>query len=100
MLSLAKSNACFPGLQCGKILKHFNGHLHRVLRMIVWGLLLSAIGAALAEFQKNGGLIPLNKNLWYVSTALCIFKLGLGYLFVQSVQPFSALGGCHNYSNG
>jgi len=32
--------------------------------MIVWGLLLGVVGAALAEFKKNGGLIPLNKNLW------------------------------------
>ena len=41
--------------------------------MIVWGLLLSVMGAALAEFKKNGGLIPLNKNLWWV--AYCAFVL-------------------------
>ena len=41
--------------------------------MIVWGLLLGVVGAALAEFKKNGGLIPLNKNLWWV--AYCAFVL-------------------------
>ena len=54
------------GLQCGKILKHFTSHVQRVPRMIVWGLVLSLVGAALAEFKKNGGMIPLNKNLWWV----------------------------------
>ena len=66
---------CFLGLQCGKILIYHKGHVHRIVRMIIWGLILGLIGAALAEFKQNGGAIPLNKNLWYVHMYVCMFYL-------------------------
>ena len=44
------------------------------------------VGAALAEFKKNGGLIPLNKNLWWV--AYCAFVLYVHKMYAIELDLF------------
>lgn len=74
--SLTSIAMCFLGLQCGKILKHFRSHKHRIPRMLIWGFVLCLIGAALCEFKKDGGVMPLNKNLWSLSFILVMAGTG------------------------
>ncbi|KAL1516625.1 hypothetical protein ABEB36_000511 [Hypothenemus hampei] len=52
------------GVQAGVTLLTFKGHFERILRWLIWGVLLGVIGGALCGFSKEDGLIPLNKNLW------------------------------------
>ncbi|KAK3583015.1 hypothetical protein CHS0354_005656 [Potamilus streckersoni] len=58
---------CFLGLQAGKVLVTFRNWKARVIRFIIWGLVLCLIGGILCKFSKNDGWIPINKNLWSVS---------------------------------
>ncbi|XP_064638984.1 heparan-alpha-glucosaminide N-acetyltransferase-like [Lineus longissimus] len=66
---------CFLGLQAGKILVTYPCYKSRLLRFLIWGLLLGAIGTTLCKGTKNEGWIPLNKNLWSVSFILCMAGL-------------------------
>ncbi|KAL3877243.1 hypothetical protein ACJMK2_034976 [Sinanodonta woodiana] len=63
---------CFLGLQAGKILVTFRNWKARVIRFIIWGLVLCLIGGILCKFSKNDGWIPINKNLWSVSFVLTL----------------------------
>ncbi|KAH3871783.1 hypothetical protein DPMN_034997 [Dreissena polymorpha] len=63
---------CFLGLQAGKILRTFPDWKSRVKRFIIWGVVLGVITAILCEGKKDGGFIPINKNLWSLSFVLCL----------------------------
>lgn len=52
---------CWLGCQAGRILHHHRSTRARVVRWLVWGLLVGAVGTALCGFSRDGGLIPLNK---------------------------------------
>ncbi|XP_011447071.3 heparan-alpha-glucosaminide N-acetyltransferase isoform X1 [Magallana gigas] len=69
---------CYLGLQAGKILMTFKEPSARVKRFLIWGLFLCLIAGALCGFKKDGGTIPLNKNLWSLSFVLCM----AGFAFV------------------
>jgi len=69
---------CWLGVQLGRILLDHKTNLPRVARCIVWGSVLCLIGGTLCKFAKNGGWIPLNKNLWSLSFVLVMG--GLGFL--------------------
>ncbi|CAB3994078.1 heparan-alpha-glucosaminide N-acetyltransferase-like [Paramuricea clavata] len=60
----------FLGLQAGKIIVNHADHIERERRLISWGLILGFIATGLCGASKNGGLIPVNKNLWSVSFIL------------------------------
>ena len=70
----------FFGYQAGRILISYQSHKERCLRWIIWGLIFIAIGTGLCGGSKEGGLVPLNKNMWSVSF---IFLLaGLAFLIL------------------
>ena len=44
--------------------------LFRTIRFMMWSILLAVLGGLLCGFSKEGGLIPINKNLWSLSYVL------------------------------
>ncbi|XP_071495870.1 heparan-alpha-glucosaminide N-acetyltransferase-like [Diadema antillarum] len=58
---------CIFGLQAGKILHHFHTASGRLLRLVLWGVLLITCSAVLSKCTMADGWIPINKNLWSVS---------------------------------
>ncbi|RHY27979.1 hypothetical protein DYB32_006369 [Aphanomyces invadans] len=59
-------------------------------------------GLALCEFKKNGGFIPINKNLWSLSFVLAVSGLACGALAVVYllVDHFAVWGGTPFRENG
>ncbi|XP_062582853.1 heparan-alpha-glucosaminide N-acetyltransferase-like isoform X1 [Saccostrea cucullata] len=85
---------CFLGLQAGKILMTYKEPAARVKRFIIWGVILCLIAGALCEFKKDGGAIPINKNLWSLSFVLCMagfafFLLAFCYLTIDVYKVWS-----------
>ncbi|XP_061196047.1 heparan-alpha-glucosaminide N-acetyltransferase-like isoform X2 [Saccostrea echinata] len=85
---------CFLGLQAGKILMTYKEPAARVKRFIIWGVILCIIAGALCEFKKDGGAIPINKNLWSLSFVLCMagfafFLLAFCYLTIDVYKVWS-----------
>ncbi|XP_063814810.1 heparan-alpha-glucosaminide N-acetyltransferase-like isoform X2 [Pseudophryne corroboree] len=75
----------FFGLQAGKIILCYRKSPHKILkRFLLWSILLGIISAILTKCARDGGFIPINKNLWslsFVSTLSCFSFLLLGLLF-------------------
>lgn len=85
---------CYLGLQAGKILMTFKEPSARVKRFLIWGLFLCLIAGALCGFKKDGGTIPLNKNLWSLSFVLCMagfafFLLAFCYVTIDVYKVWS-----------
>jgi len=92
----------YLGLQSGRMLLAFATSTQRLLRFAVWGSVLCFIAACLCGFSRDGGVIPINKNMWSLSFVLLMagsanFMLALSF-FVVDVQgwytgfPFQAVG--------
>lgn len=60
----------FLGMHAGRILLLYHNNRQRMIRWLLNGVLWGLIGAGLCQFQQNGGMIPINKNLWSVSYVL------------------------------
>jgi predicted acyltransferase len=45
----------------------YQSDLDRLIRLFAWGIFTSAIGIGLTSGTIDGGLMPLNKNLWTLS---------------------------------
>lgn len=54
----------FLGVQAGVTMLVYKDHKSRLFRWAIWAVITGVIGGALCEFKKEGGLIPINKNLW------------------------------------
>ncbi|XP_060579971.1 heparan-alpha-glucosaminide N-acetyltransferase-like isoform X5 [Ruditapes philippinarum] len=85
---------CFLGLQAGKILRTFPDWKARVKRFIIWGIILGVIAVALCKGEKNGGYIPINKNLWSLSFVICLscfafFLFTFCYITIDVYQIWS-----------
>ena len=75
----------FLGYQAGQIIMTYKGHKARIIRFLVWGLATGLIGFGLNGTTRDEGLIPINKNLWYVASK--IYRLfPIKWLFIY--QPF------------
>ncbi|KAI4470555.1 hypothetical protein MML48_1g03820 [Holotrichia oblita] len=68
----------YLGFQAGRIYHVYTSPIQKVVRWSVWGVVACLIGGLLCNFSKNGGVIPLNKNLWSLSFVLVLG--GLGFL--------------------
>ncbi|KAB0792026.1 hypothetical protein PPYR_13987 [Photinus pyralis] len=85
---LGTLTACFLmylGVQAGHILLTYSNVNTRIIRWNIWGCVMGLIGGALCGFSKNGGLIPINKNLWSLSFVLVVGGLAFliqAYLFL------------------
>lgn len=53
------------GAQAGLTMQVYPKHKSRIIRWCVWAVITGALAAALCGAKQTGGLIPLNKNLWY-----------------------------------
>ncbi|CAH3170924.1 unnamed protein product [Porites evermanni] len=60
----------FLGVQAGHILSIHSKHKPRLIRWIIWSILLAAITVGLCGVSINEGIVPINKNLWSVSFIL------------------------------
>ncbi|XP_029927000.1 heparan-alpha-glucosaminide N-acetyltransferase isoform X1 [Myripristis murdjan] len=89
----------FMGMQAGKILIFFKGENFRILcRFLVWAVILGISAAILSKCTRDGGFIPVNKNLWSLSYVTCMgcfsfLLLGAMYFVIDikgwwSGQPF------------
>ncbi|XP_033829333.1 heparan-alpha-glucosaminide N-acetyltransferase [Periophthalmus magnuspinnatus] len=83
----------YLGLQAGKIILHYRDlHTSIMSRFLIWGLFLGVISAILTRCSKDGGFIPVNKNLWslsYVTTLACFaFVLLVLVYYVVDVRKW------------
>ncbi len=55
----------YLGYQCGRVLVYYKNRTKEILvRWCAWGVLLGVIACGLCGGQADGGVIPINKNLW------------------------------------
>ncbi|XP_075985188.1 heparan-alpha-glucosaminide N-acetyltransferase-like [Anticarsia gemmatalis] len=73
------------GAHATRIMLAYNHARARIMRWVFWSLMFGVGGGALCLFSKNGGAIPVNKNLWSVSYCLVTSSLAL---FIQAVLYF------------
>uniref|UniRef100_A0A3B4V5E2 Si:dkey-192p21.6 n=1 Tax=Seriola dumerili TaxID=41447 RepID=A0A3B4V5E2_SERDU len=89
----------FLGMQAGKIIISYKGlNVHILARFLAWAVILGISAAILTKCTRDGGFIPVNKNLWslsYVTCMGCFSFLLLGAMyFVTDIkgwwggQPF------------
>ncbi|XP_029962551.1 heparan-alpha-glucosaminide N-acetyltransferase [Salarias fasciatus] len=83
----------FLGMQAGKIFICYKGrNLHILGRLLVWAVILGISAAILSKCTRDGGFIPVNKNLWSLSYVVCMgcfsfLLLGAMY-FVIDIQSW------------
>uniref|UniRef100_A0A8D3AP24 Si:dkey-192p21.6 n=1 Tax=Scophthalmus maximus TaxID=52904 RepID=A0A8D3AP24_SCOMX len=89
----------YLGMQAGKILIFYKErNVHVLCRFLVWAVILGISAAILSKCTRDGGFIPVNKNLWSLSYVTCMgcfsFLLLGGMYFVTDIkgwwggQPF------------
>ena len=66
------------------------GHFAYILRWLVWGVILTLLGGGLAGFKQDGGLIPLNKNMWSPSFVFLI--AGIDFLLLALLYAIVDVG--------
>ncbi len=75
---LSACTLTYLGLMTGRVFLHYKHHQDRVLTMILWSIVLLFIAGCLCGFSQNGGIIPVNKNLW--STSFVAVTSGFGLI--------------------
>ncbi|KAM9344539.1 heparan-alpha-glucosaminide N-acetyltransferase [Symphorus nematophorus] len=85
----------FLGMQAGKIIIAYKGtNFHILCRFLVWAVILGIFAAILSKCTRDGGFIPVNKNLWSLSYVMCMgcfsFLLLGGMYFVTDVKGWWA----------
>ncbi|KAL4703821.1 hypothetical protein ACJJTC_019480 [Scirpophaga incertulas] len=73
------------GAHATRIMLSYNHARARILRWLFWSIVFGITGGALCDFSKNGGPIPVNKNLW--SLSYCLVTAGMAF-FLQAVLYF------------
>ena len=67
----------YMGIMAGRVLIYHKGAIARVKRLGMMGAVATLVAALLCNFSKEGGAIPVNKNLW--STSFVLVTAGFGY---------------------
>ncbi|XP_042882436.1 heparan-alpha-glucosaminide N-acetyltransferase-like [Penaeus japonicus] len=73
------------GVAAGRIIVTFEDHNSRIKRWIIWGVVTGILAGCFCGWRKEGGLIPVNKNLWslsYVLTTACFAFFLLSFCYV------------------
>eukprot|EP01125_Pyxidicula_operculata_P018410 TRINITY_DN6539_c0_g1_i1.p1 TRINITY_DN6539_c0_g1~~TRINITY_DN6539_c0_g1_i1.p1 ORF type:complete len:697 (+),score=149.63 TRINITY_DN6539_c0_g1_i1:1577-3667(+) len=89
--SLTSIVLCFIGLQSGRIIVNYTDTKSRIKRWLCWGVFFGLMGCILCYGQKNGGPIPINKNLWspsfiFVMAGTAFIVLTLFYILIDVFQ--------------
>lgn len=76
------------GVQAGVTLLVIKSHYQRILRWVVWSVVLGVLGGVLCGFSKEDGLIPVNKNLWsisfvFVTSCFAFILLSIFYFLID-----------------
>lgn len=93
---------CYLGLQAGRIMKTYQTHRARFIRLAIHGLVWAAVGTGLCGASQNNGVVPLNKNLWSFSFVallgglaywlLALFFLLIDWIRIWKGAPFTYVG--------
>ena len=70
--SLTSVALVYLGVLAGKTLLIYQDPKQRVVRWGAWAAVLGLAAGALCGFSKEGGVIPVNKNLWSASFVLAL----------------------------
>jgi heparan-alpha-glucosaminide N-acetyltransferase len=73
----------YLGLVAGRIFLHHKHPAARMTHLVVLGLPCLAVAAALCGCKQDGGLIPVNKNLW--STSYVLLMAGFGSVLLAGI---------------
>jgi heparan-alpha-glucosaminide N-acetyltransferase len=68
--------------QAGRIIVHYTSPKCRIKRWLIWAAACGLIGGGLCGFSRDGGVIPVNKNLWSLSFTLVMASFGFIMLSV------------------
>ena len=77
-ITIYKTSPLLLGLMSGRVLIHFKTHKERLTRWFIWATTFLLMAGILCGFKKDGGFIPLNKNLW--STSFVSVNAGIGLI--------------------
>ncbi|XP_059060031.1 heparan-alpha-glucosaminide N-acetyltransferase [Achroia grisella] len=90
------------GVQAGVTVLLQRSHKSRISRWLSFGVVFALVGALLAGFSREHGIVPINKNLWSISfvlvtSACCLVLLCVCYTFTDVWRtwgggPFRAPG--------
>ncbi|KAL1139524.1 hypothetical protein AAG570_006507 [Ranatra chinensis] len=91
---LTTSFTVFLGVQAGRILSHYSCSKARIQRWLVWSLICGILGGCLCGWTTEGGLIPINKNLWslsfvFVTASLAFLALTVLFIIIEHLQWWS-----------
>jgi heparan-alpha-glucosaminide N-acetyltransferase len=83
----------YLGLVCGRIMIVYKSPLERLWRLVGWGCILGGAALLLCNGQQEGGVIPINKNLWslsfiFATGATAFLMLALCYVLVDVTQAW------------
>lgn len=100
--SLMACTLTYLGLMAGRVVLHFPEHNKRMAAWCTGGFILMFVAGCLCGFAREGGVIPINKNLWSTSFVAItagggMVVLSLCYLIVDKWKqwtgfPFRQLG--------
>jgi len=79
---LTSITLCYLGAQAGRVLVFYRDHKQRIIRWIIWCIVIGLLGLILCYGRKNGGAIPINKNLWTPTFIFVMAGTGNGMLAV------------------
>lgn len=76
------------GAHAARIMLAFHHARARIMRWMLWAILMGLLAGALCIFTQNMGPIPINKNLWSLSyclatSAIAFFIQALLYFFID-----------------
>jgi len=90
------------GLMAGRVIVYYKTHKERITRWLIGSVILGVVSLILTGGQKNGGMIPVNKNLWslsFITTLGCFALIILPLLYwvidikkIWGGSPFKAMG--------
>lgn len=66
----------YLGVQAGRVLVYYSSAAQRTSRWLLWAAVLGSISIGLCGGTQNGGVIPINKNLWSLSFVLAMAAAG------------------------
>ncbi|XP_054289763.1 heparan-alpha-glucosaminide N-acetyltransferase-like [Macrosteles quadrilineatus] len=86
----------YLGVQAGYIILSYNSTVSRSLRWLFWALITGLFAGFLCGWSVEGGLIPVNKQLWSVSYAL----LTSSFAFLVFTLAFLLIDHCRWCTGG